>query len=85
VRFPDTFPHLPPNAEFSFCFSFQLADPDNGPDLVIGADTIVLTHPQPFSSDVAYSELPSVKQELLEKPVDKADNLRMPCVRSSLE
>ncbi|KAF8468529.1 Maf/Ham1 [Russula ochroleuca] len=54
-----------------------LADPENGPDLVIGADTVVLTHAQPFSSDVAYSELPSVTQELLEKPENKADNLRM--------
>ncbi|KAN0113780.1 Maf/Ham1 [Russula decolorans] len=53
------------------------ADPENGPDLVIGADTVVLTHAQPVSSDVAYSELPAVQQELLEKPVNKADNLRM--------
>lgn len=44
---------------------------------MIGADTVVLTHAQPVSSDVAYSELPGVIQELLEKPVDKADNLRM--------
>jgi septum formation protein len=44
---------------------------------VIGADTIVLTHAQPVSSDVAYSELPIVRQELLEKPENKADNLRM--------
>jgi len=44
---------------------------------VIGADTVVLTHAQPISSDVAYSELPAVKQELLEKPMSKADNLRM--------
>ncbi|KAI0288951.1 Maf/Ham1 [Russula brevipes] len=54
-----------------------LADPENGPDLVIGADTVVLTHAQPVSSDVAYSELPGVQQELLEKPINKADNLRM--------
>ncbi|KAN0133333.1 Maf/Ham1 [Lactarius tabidus] len=53
------------------------ADPENGPDLVIGADTVVLTHAQPLSSDVAYSELPSVRQELLEKPESKEDNLRM--------
>jgi len=57
--------------------AFQRADPENGPDLVIGADTVVLTHAQPVSSDIAYSELPAVKQELLEKPVNKADNLRM--------
>ncbi|KAI0294869.1 Maf/Ham1 [Multifurca ochricompacta] len=53
------------------------SDPENGPDLVIGADTVVLTHAQPVSSDIAYSELPSVHQELLEKPENKADNLRM--------
>ncbi|KAF8261357.1 Maf/Ham1 [Lactarius quietus] len=53
------------------------ADPENGPDLVIGADTVVLTHAQPLSSDVAYSELPGVLQELLEKPDSKEDNLRM--------
>jgi len=44
---------------------------------VIGADTIVLTHAQPVTSDVAYSELPGVQQELLEKPENKVDNLRM--------
>lgn len=44
---------------------------------MIGADTVVLTHAQPLSSDIAYSELPSVRQELLEKPESKADNLRM--------
>ena len=75
VRFPSNLPSLsPPNVDF---FTFQRADPENGPDLVIGADTVVLTHAQPVSSDVAYSELPAVNQELLEKPVNKADNLRM--------
>lgn len=44
---------------------------------MIGADTIVLTHAQPVTSDVAYSELPGVQQELLEKPENKVDNLRM--------
>ncbi|KAA1467277.1 Maf/Ham1 [Dentipellis sp. KUC8613] len=52
-------------------------NPDDGPDLVIGADTVVLTHPQPSLSQVAYSELPAGSQELLEKPDGKADNLRM--------
>ena len=55
----------------------QRGDPENGPDLVIGADTVVLTHAQPLSSDIAYSELPSMLQELLEKPESKEDNLRM--------
>ncbi|KAI0050504.1 Maf/Ham1 [Auriscalpium vulgare] len=52
-------------------------DPDNGPDLIIAADTVVLTHAQPLSSEIAYSELPGVRQEVLEKPDSKADNLRM--------
>jgi len=44
---------------------------------VIGADTVVLTHAQPATSDVGYSELPSMHQEILEKPTSRADNLRM--------
>jgi septum formation protein len=41
------------------------------------ADTVVLTHVQPTTSDVSYSMLPDYKQELLEKPESKEDNLRM--------
>ncbi|KAJ4488344.1 Maf/Ham1 [Lentinula aciculospora] len=52
-------------------------DADNAPDLVIAADTVVLTHAQPSTSQIDYTLLPSVGQELLEKPKDKADNLRM--------
>jgi len=52
-------------------------NPDDGPDLVIGADTVVLTHAQPLTSDVSYKVLPSIRQEILEKPASKADNLRM--------
>lgn len=52
-------------------------NPDDPPDLVIGADTVVLTHAKPSTSDVAYSELPGIRQELLEKPDTKAENLRM--------
>jgi len=52
-------------------------DPDNAPDLVIGADTVVLTHAQPSTSEISYSVLPEVNQELLEKPISKEDNLRM--------
>jgi septum formation protein len=62
---------------FSIGPILQRADPENGPDFVIGADTVVLTHAQPVSSDIAYSEMPSVCQELLEKPDSKSDNLRM--------
>uniref|UniRef100_A0A8H8CF57 Maf/Ham1 n=1 Tax=Psilocybe cubensis TaxID=181762 RepID=A0A8H8CF57_PSICU len=52
-------------------------DPDNAPDLVIAADTVVLTHPQPVTSDISYSMLPPTPQELLEKPTSKEDNMRM--------
>lgn len=41
------------------------------------ADTVVLTHAQPITSDMAFSMLPDVNQELLEKPSSKEDNLRM--------
>lgn len=41
------------------------------------ADTVVLTHAQPSTSDMSYSVLPDVNQELLEKPTSKEDNLRM--------
>lgn len=41
------------------------------------ADTVVLTHAQPVTSDTSYSVLPQVNQELLEKPISKDDNLRM--------
>ncbi|RDB25538.1 N-acetylserotonin O-methyltransferase-like protein [Hypsizygus marmoreus] len=52
-------------------------DPDNPPDLVIAADTVVLTHAQPSTSDTSYSILPGMNQELLEKPISKEDNFRM--------
>ncbi|KAI0029422.1 Maf/Ham1 [Vararia minispora EC-137] len=52
-------------------------NPDDGPDLIIGADTVVLTHAQPLTSDIHPSELPPMRQELLEKPESKVDNLRM--------
>jgi septum formation protein len=52
-------------------------NPDDAPDIVIGADTVVLTHAQPFTSQTSYSVLPEIHQELLEKPTSKADNLRM--------
>ncbi|KAI4519105.1 Maf/Ham1, partial [Schizophyllum commune Loenen D] len=52
-------------------------DPDNPPDLVIAADTIVLTHAAPVVGQVHESLLPPMTQEIMEKPVDKEDNLRM--------
>ncbi|KAJ2934073.1 hypothetical protein H1R20_g3025, partial [Candolleomyces eurysporus] len=52
-------------------------NPDDAPDLVIAADTVVLTHVQPIASNISYSLLPSDQQDLLEKPSTKEDNLRM--------
>ncbi|THH07382.1 hypothetical protein EW145_g3416 [Phellinidium pouzarii] len=52
-------------------------DPDDPPDLVIGADTVVLTHVEPSHSGIDYSLLPQERPEILEKPISKADNLRM--------
>ncbi|KXN88310.1 N-acetylserotonin O-methyltransferase-like protein [Leucoagaricus sp. SymC.cos] len=52
-------------------------DPDNAPDLVIAADTVVLTHALPSTSQTSFADLPQIAQELLEKPLDKKDNLRM--------
>ncbi|KAF8208927.1 inosine triphosphate pyrophosphatase-like protein [Mycena galopus ATCC 62051] len=52
-------------------------DPENGPDLVIAADTVVLTHALPSTTQTSFEMLPEIKQELLEKPSSKADNYRM--------
>ena len=41
------------------------------------ADTVVLTHTVPVSSEVHSSLLPAERPEILEKPISKADNLRM--------
>ncbi|KAH0832890.1 Maf Ham1 [Lanmaoa asiatica] len=49
-------------------------NPDDPPDLVIGADTVVFTHALP--STTLEMEL-GTRQELLEKPLSKADHLRM--------
>jgi septum formation protein len=45
--------------------------------MFFSADTVVFTHAQPITSDTAFSMLPDVNQELLEKPSSKEDNLRM--------
>ncbi|KZT40005.1 Maf/Ham1 [Sistotremastrum suecicum HHB10207 ss-3] len=51
--------------------------PEDGPDLVIGADTVVLTHnPGSSSADAGFSD-PEARPEILEKPTSKVDNLRM--------
>ncbi|KAG1822084.1 Maf Ham1 [Suillus variegatus] len=48
--------------------------PDDPPDLVIGADTVVFTHALPSTSIEMET---GVRQELLEKPSSKEDNMRM--------
>ncbi|EJD41891.1 Maf/Ham1 [Auricularia subglabra TFB-10046 SS5] len=53
------------------------ADPGNPPDLVIGADTIVLAHPVPPTRHVDSSADLNAQPEVLEKPNSKTDNLRM--------
>ncbi|KAF7365235.1 CS domain-containing protein [Mycena venus] len=53
------------------------SDPENAPDLVIAADTVVLTHALPSTTQTSFEMLPSIKQELLEKPESKEDNFRM--------
>ncbi|KIK90723.1 hypothetical protein PAXRUDRAFT_831462 [Paxillus rubicundulus Ve08.2h10] len=49
-------------------------NPDDPPDLVIGADTVVLTHALPSTTLEMET---GTRQELLEKPTSKEDNLRM--------
>ncbi|KAH7884894.1 Maf Ham1 [Phlebopus sp. FC_14] len=49
-------------------------NPDDPPDLVIGADTVVFTHALPATT--MEMEM-GTRQELLEKPTSKEDNLRM--------
>ncbi|KAI0833844.1 Maf/Ham1 [Trametes gibbosa] len=53
-------------------------DPDDAPDLVIAADTVVLTHPMPgLSSIPRFVDEAPPPQDILEKPTDKEDNMRM--------
>lgn len=44
---------------------------------IVTADTVVFTHAQPSISSTSYDALDGPRQELLEKPRDKADQLRM--------
>ena len=41
------------------------------------ADTVVLTHPSPGLSQTPFANAPMDRQEILEKPISKEDNLRM--------
>ncbi|TFK50153.1 Maf/Ham1 [Heliocybe sulcata] len=49
-------------------------NPDDPPDLVIGADTIVLSHISGPTSDFSYAQ---ARQDILEKPESGEDHLRM--------
>ncbi|OCH89585.1 Maf/Ham1 protein [Obba rivulosa] len=51
-------------------------NPDDAPDLVIGADTVVLTHASPGISSAPFMD-GAGPQEVLEKPASAEDNLRM--------
>ncbi|KAG8793691.1 hypothetical protein FRC12_001933 [Ceratobasidium sp. 428] len=51
--------------------------PEDPPSLVIGADTVVLSKAEAAGSNVHDSLLPQTRPEILEKPADAADNLRM--------
>ncbi|KAF8517678.1 Maf-like protein [Hysterangium stoloniferum] len=51
--------------------------PDDAPDLVIGADTVVLSHHATPSATTHHSEVPDTRPDILEKPQSKEDNLRM--------
>ncbi|QRV74947.1 N-acetylserotonin O-methyltransferase-like protein [Ceratobasidium sp. AG-Ba] len=52
-------------------------NPEDPPSLVIGADTVVLSKPEAVTSQIHESLFPSIRAEILEKPSDAADNLRM--------
>ncbi|KAI0667936.1 Maf/Ham1 [Trametes maxima] len=53
-------------------------NPDDAPDLVIAADTVVLTHPPPgLSGAPRFADEMPPPQDILEKPIDKDDNMRM--------
>ncbi|KAH8094498.1 Maf/Ham1 [Cristinia sonorae] len=51
-------------------------DPDDAPDLVIAADTVVLTHPT-ASVISQFADQDKGPQEILEKPSTQEDNYRM--------
>jgi len=50
---------------------------DDAPNLVIGADTVVLSHHISAVSSTHHSVLAGQRPDILEKPQSKADNLRM--------
>ncbi|GJE85620.1 Maf-like protein [Phanerochaete sordida] len=52
-------------------------NPDDSPDLVIAADTVVLTHPPPGLDSIPFEHQGPMLQDVLEKPSSKEDNVRM--------
>ncbi|KAF8311963.1 Maf/Ham1 [Clavulina sp. PMI_390] len=91
---PSTFPETLPLSSFENIYEYPVAtatekavevyekllaaNPEDPPELVIGADTVVLSHYTPPISGTSTSlhwETP--EPELLEKPGSKEDNLRM--------
>jgi len=90
---PSTFEENLPRSEFEDVHEYPVAtatykavevyrklvelDPEDPPDLVIGADTVVLTHAAPSISTMQQPTNLDFIQELLEKPESKEDNLRM--------
>ena len=46
-------------------------------EIFVTADTVVLTHQSPGISSMSYADAPPIRQDILEKPSSKEDNLRM--------
>ncbi|CCO30513.1 N-acetylserotonin O-methyltransferase-like protein Short=ASMTL [Rhizoctonia solani AG-1 IB] len=90
---PSKFAEDLPHDEFSNVYEYPVAtatekavevyvrmveeNPDDPPSLVIAADTVVLTKIASAGSNIHDSLLPEVRPDILEKPQDKGDNLRM--------
>ncbi|KIJ52432.1 hypothetical protein M422DRAFT_156460 [Sphaerobolus stellatus SS14] len=90
---PSTFEENLPHSEFPNVYEYPVStatekavevyrrlveeDPEDAPDLVIGADTVVLSHYVSPTSLTHQSETNDTRPEILEKPRSKADNLRM--------
>ncbi|KAJ7175844.1 Maf/Ham1 [Mycena filopes] len=80
---PSTFAEdLPPSSfenihEYPEVYERLVTWSSSAPLFSRAADTVVLSHALPSTSQTSYEMLPEVNQELLEKPTSKADNFRM--------
>ncbi|CAE6480700.1 unnamed protein product [Rhizoctonia solani] len=90
---PSKFAEDLPHDEFSNVYEYPVAtatekavevyvrmveeNADDPPSLVIAADTVVLTKVASAGSNIHDSLLPDIRPDILEKPQDKGDNLRM--------